>query len=100
MPVLEAVVQIPEAQGKILSVDTFNAKVASEAIRNGAHEVNDVSGGHVDPNMFSIVADLGVPYILMHMRGQPSTMQNEENKTYGDVCKEVVDELYLQIKNA
>lgn len=100
LPVLEAVVQIPEAEGKILSVDTFDAKVASEAVRNGAHVVNDISGGRLDPNMFPTVADLGVPYILMHMRGEPSTMQNDENTTYGDVCKEVANELWLQIKNA
>ncbi|GLJ08536.1 hypothetical protein SUGI_0090900 [Cryptomeria japonica] len=100
LPVLEAVRHIPEAQDKILSVDTFDAKVAYEAVKNGVDVVNDVSGGRLDSNMFSTVADLEVPYILMHMRGNPSTMQNDENTTYGDVCKEVADELCLQIKNA
>eukprot|EP01018_Ginkgo_biloba_P012999 Gb_09739 [translate_table: standard] len=100
LPVLEAVAQIPEAQGKILSVDTFDAKVAFEAVRNGVHIVNDVSGGRLDSNMFSTIADLGVPYILMHMRGDPTTMMNHENLIYGDVCKEVADELLLQIKTA
>lgn len=100
LPVLEAVTQVPEAQDKILSVDTFDAKVAYEAVKNGVHVVNDVSGGHLDPNMFSTIADLGVPYIMMHMRGDPSTMQNDENTAYRNVCKEVADELCSQIKNA
>lgn len=100
LPILEAVVQIPKAEGKILSVDTFDAKVTSKAVINGAYVVNDMSGGRKELNMFSTVADLVVPYILMHMRGEPSTMQNDENTTYGDVCKEVANELWLQIKNA
>ena len=71
---------------KVLSIDIFDAKVSSKVVRNRGHVVNNVSGGRLDPNMFSTVADLGVPYILMHMRGQLSTMQNDENTTYGDVC--------------
>ncbi|KAJ0763895.1 putative Pterin-binding domain, dihydropteroate synthase [Helianthus annuus] len=65
-----------------------------EAIKKGAHIINDVSGGTLDSDMFRVVANLNVPYIAMHMRGGPSTMQNSENLKYDDVCKEVADELY------
>jgi dihydropteroate synthase len=49
--------------------------VAEAAVEAGAHMVNDVSGGSLDPDMYSTVAKLGVPYVLMHMRGDPTTMQ-------------------------
>lgn len=100
IPVLEAVVGMPEAERKLISVDTFYSKVASEAVGKGAHLVNDVSAGQLDPNMLRVVADLKVPYIAMHMRGNPSTMQSSENLLYDDVCKEVASELYLRVKDA
>ncbi|GJT61304.1 folate synthesis bifunctional protein, mitochondrial isoform X1 [Tanacetum coccineum] len=84
--------ELPEIEGKMLSVDTFYSEVASEAIKKGAHIVNDVSGGKLDSDMLRVVAGLNVPYITMHMRGDPSTMQNSENLKYDDVCKEVGDE--------
>lgn len=60
-----------------VSVDTFRASVAREAVQNlGADIVNDISGGDLDPDMFQTVADLRCPYILMHMRGNPVTMQS------------------------
>ena len=63
----------PEAT---LSVDTFRAEVARRAVQDaGVHIINDISGGALDPAMFDTVAALGVPYILMHMRGTPQTMQ-------------------------
>ncbi|WP_231862327.1 dihydropteroate synthase [Rufibacter sp. DG15C] len=72
LPVIEAVAQAyPEA---LISVDTFRAKVAEEAVKRGAHIINDVSGGTLDEAMFETVGKLGVPYILMHMRGTPQTM--------------------------
>ncbi|KOY86491.1 dihydropteroate synthase [bacterium 336/3] len=58
----------------ILSIDTFRADVAKEAIENGADIINDISGGQLDDKMFEIVANLQVPYILMHSRGNPQTM--------------------------
>jgi dihydropteroate synthase len=71
-PVIEAVAQAyPKA---LISVDTFRAKVAEEAVKRGAHIINDVSGGTLDQAMFETVGRLGVPYILMHMRGMPQTM--------------------------
>jgi len=58
----------------ILSIDTFRASVAKEAVINGADIINDISGGQLDEQMFEIVANLQVPYILMHSRGNPQTM--------------------------
>ncbi|OJV12804.1 MAG: dihydropteroate synthase [Dyadobacter sp. 50-39] len=58
----------------IISVDTFRAEVAERGIRKGAHIINDVAGGNLDDTMFDTVARLRVPYILMHMRGTPQTM--------------------------
>ncbi len=60
----------------ILSVDTFYAEVAKSAVEKyGINIINDISGGQIDKNMFATVAQLNVPYILMHMRGTPQTMQ-------------------------
>ena len=73
----------------IVSIDTFRSKVASEAIISGADIVNDISGGNLDSNMFETVSKHKVPYILMHMRGNPENMMsktNYENVTK-DVCK-------------
>lgn len=79
-----------------VSVDTFRAQVAREAITNmGADIVNDISGGNLDNEMFSTVADLKCPYILMHMRGTPATMQQLcDYSAYGnDVTAGVIGEL-------
>lgn len=100
VPVLEAVKDMIVEEGRILSVDTFNSKVASEAVKKGAHIVNDVSGGRLDPEMFKVVAALKVPYIAMHMRGDPKSMQNAENLTYNDVCEQVALELSSQVMDA
>lgn len=100
IPVLDAILQIPEIEGKLLSVDTFYAEVASEAVKRGVHIVNDVSGGQIDPNILTAVGKLGVPYVTMHMRGDPSTMQSDHNLQYNDVCRQVASELYARVKNA
>uniref|UniRef100_A0A1D1YIH5 Folic acid synthesis protein fol1 n=2 Tax=Anthurium amnicola TaxID=1678845 RepID=A0A1D1YIH5_9ARAE len=100
IPVLEAILQIPEVEGKIFSVDTFYSNVASEAVKRGVHIINDVSGGQLDSNMLGVVADLKVPYVVMHMRGDPSTMQNSENTRYENVCREVASELHARISEA
>uniref|UniRef100_A0A803QPV9 Pterin-binding domain-containing protein n=1 Tax=Cannabis sativa TaxID=3483 RepID=A0A803QPV9_CANSA len=73
IPVLKAILQMPIVEGKLVSVDTFYSEVALEAVGKIAHIVNDVSFG-LDSNMFKVVADIKVPYIAMHMRGDPSTM--------------------------
>lgn len=100
IPVLEAILEMPEVEGKLVSIDTFYSKVASEAVSKGTHIVNDVSAGKLDSNMFKVVADLEVPYIAMHMRGDPSTMQNSENLQYDNVCNQVASELYLRLRDA
>lgn len=72
----------------LISVDTFRADVAKEAVSIcGADIVNDISGGEIDPGMFATVAELGCPYVLMHMRGTPATMQSMTD--YDDVAAEV-----------
>ncbi|WVZ71410.1 hypothetical protein U9M48_020001 [Paspalum notatum var. saurae] len=100
VPILDEITKIPEMEGKLLSVDTFYAEVASEAVKRGAHMINDVSGGQLDPRILKVAAELGVPYVAMHMRGDPSTMQNEQNLQYDDVCKEVASELYTRVREA
>ena len=60
----------------IVSIDTFRSAVAAEAVHHGASMINDVSGGSLDAKMFETVAALGVPYVLMHMRGTPETMKD------------------------
>lgn len=75
-----------------VSVDTFRADVARHAVLDwGADIVNDISGGAIDSGMFPTVAELKVPYVLMHMRGTPATMQTMTG--YEDVTADVVAEL-------
>ena len=74
-----------------VSVDTFRADIARFAIDNGADIINDISGGTLDPDMFQAIADLNVPYILMHMRGTPATMQSMTD--YTDVVADVIADL-------
>jgi 2-amino-4-hydroxy-6-hydroxymethyldihydropteridine diphosphokinase/dihydropteroate synthase len=100
IPVLDELKNIPEMEGKLLSVDTFYAEVASEAVKRGVNMINDVSGGQLDPEILKVAAELTVPYVAMHMRGDPSTMQSEQNLHYDDVCKEVASELYAQVRKA
>lgn len=80
-----------------VSIDTFRADVARAAIEEfGADIVNDISGGDLDGKMFETVAELGVPYILMHMRGTPSTMQSLTD--YNDVTADVVADLSRKLR--
>ena len=71
----------------IVSIDTFYGAVAREAVAAGAAIVNDISAWSIDPELFTAVAEMRVPYILMHMQGTPETMQ--ANPTYTDVVNEV-----------
>ena len=91
VPVVEGLV----AAGVTVSVDTTKAAVARAAVEAGAVLVNDVSAGGLDPDLLPTVADLGVPYVLMHMRGTPRTMQ--EDPTYDDVVGEVFDFLATRL---
>ena len=72
----------------VLSVDTFRANVAKVAVEHGAGIINDISAGLLDEKMLETVADLKVPYIMMHMRGNPQTMQSLTN--YDDIVKEMI----------
>ena len=85
--------EFPQA---ILSVDTFRSEIARRSIDNGADIINDISAGNLDPQMFDTVADLNVPYIMMHMQGTPQTMQ--DNPHYNCIEKEVVNYFLNKVK--
>ena len=87
LPIMEAIHKAyPEI---ILSVDTYNSRVAREAVNSGASIINDISGGNMDIDMLHTVAELGVPYICMHMQGTPASMQ--QAPVYNDIVTEVLD---------
>jgi dihydropteroate synthase len=95
IPAIEAIAHaFPNA---FISADTFYAKVAEEAVAAGASMVNDVSAGSVDDTLLETVGRLGVPYVLMHMQGDPQTMQ--QNPVYNNVVLEVFDYLNFKIKS-
>ena len=77
--------EIPEI---IISIDTFWAKTAQECVKAGTDIINDISAGEMDNTMFDTIAQLQVPYIIMHMKGTPQNMQN--NPTYSNVMKEII----------
>jgi dihydropteroate synthase len=83
----------PEA---LISVDTFRSRIAREAVDSGANIINDISGGTLDDKMFETVAELKVPYVLMHIKGTPQNMQ--VNPSYEYVVKEVFEFLYSRLK--
>lgn len=97
LPVVEAILKtFPHA---VLSIDTFRSQVAGAAIQAGAHIINDISGGELDKDMFDTVAKLKAPYILMHMKGNPKTMN--QLAVYDNVFDEVFDYFtakYRQLK--
>jgi len=76
----------PEA---ILSIDTYFSRVAHEAVRAGASIINDISAGSMDEAMLTIAANLNTPYICMHMKGEPTSMQKDPQ--YDDITKEVLE---------
>ncbi|WP_373512417.1 dihydropteroate synthase [Persicitalea sp.] len=79
----------------VISIDTFRSAVAKQAVRAGASIVNDVSGGNLDEQMFETAAELGVPYVLMHMRGTPQTMTqlNQYDNLVQDIMRELAEKL-------
>ncbi|GAB5368649.1 hypothetical protein AAMO2058_001337900 [Amorphochlora amoebiformis] len=98
VPVINRIRSDPFFDQIPISIDTFRHEVALNAVEAGANIINDVSGGRLDEyNMFKVVAELDVPYILMHMRGDPNTMQSEQNTKYNDVVETVSKELCEQI---
>lgn len=85
IPVLQKLVKtFPES---IFSVDTFRARIVEEASNAGVNIINDISAGSLDENMVDAVAKSGLPYILMHMKGNPTNMQ--DNPQYSNVMKEI-----------
>ena len=80
-----------------LSVDTWYARVAAEAAGAGAVIINDISGGLLDPDMLTTVGRLGVPYICMHMKGTPATMNREA--IYDSVVREVLNFFIRRIED-
>ena len=86
LPTLKLILkQFPDI---IVSIDTFRSEVARQCLENGAAVINDISGGSLDLKMMETVAKYGVPYIMMHMRGTPNTMQTMTN--YDDIVKEMI----------
>ena len=92
IPIVETIhSEFPDA---ILSVDTFRSSIVAKAIESGASIINDISGGELDNKMFEIIAHYNVPYILMHMKGNPQTMKNESS--YKNMMEEII--LYFSKK--
>ncbi len=86
IPILQLVLQhFPET---LISVDTFRSKVAKAGIENGACIINDISAGNLDEAMMQTVAELQIPYIMMHMKGNPQSMQSLAQ--YENVVKEIL----------
>ena len=86
VPVVDLILKhFPEA---ILSIDTFRGEVAKASIESGAAIINDIAAGNLDNNMFEIIAKYNVPYVMMHMRGNPQTMLTLTD--YDDIVKEML----------
>lgn len=97
--VLPIVKLIKERFSKILiSIDTFRSEVAKQCVENGADIINDISGGSLDSKMFETVAKLNVPYIIMHMRGNPSNMMDKTD--YENIIDEMVNYFSKKIELA
>lgn len=95
IPIIQLIAK--EHPNAILSIDTFRSQVAQKAIDHGAHIVNDISAGNLDDNMFTTIAKLNVPYIMMHMQGHPKTMQ--EKPTYNNVTTDIIKELAQKVND-
>lgn len=86
IPIVELVLkQFPES---LLSIDTFRSNIAKKCIEVGACMINDISAGKLDTNMMTTIANLNVPYIMMHLKGTPQTMQQHTN--YDDLLKDML----------
>lgn len=95
IPALEIILkEFPDA---LLSVDTFRSNIATETINLGASMINDISGGNMDPKMFDVVVNEQVPYILMHMRGNPQSMSNLNN--YDHLIVDIISELQVKVND-
>ena len=95
IPALEIILK--EFPDVLLSIDTFRSNIARETIDLGASIINDISGGDMDPDMFDVVVNKQVPYILMHMRGNPQTMSNLNN--YDHLIVDIISELQVKVND-
>lgn len=86
IPIIAAIKK--EFSESIISIDTFRSAVAKESVENGAAIINDISAGSLDENMMQTVANFNVPYIMMHLKGNPNTMQSLTN--YENIVKEMI----------
>lgn len=95
IPVIEAI--HADFPGAVISVDTYRAKVAEEAIKAGATMVNDISGGQWDPELLGVVAKYETAYVAMHIKGTPETMQQhlEYQDVVGDILKYFVSRIQV-----
>jgi len=85
LPIIELILKhFPET---LVSVDTFRSEIAKKAVKAGACMINDISAGHLDADMLTTMAQLKVPYLMMHMRGTPKTMQQLTD--YDDLIKDI-----------
>lgn len=93
-PAIQYIIKyFPEAK---ISIDTFRSEVAKVAVCEGASMINDISGGELDKNMFSVVSNLKVPYVCMHIKGTPQNMQ--QNTHYDAILKEIYSYFSHKIK--
>lgn len=96
VPAIELILKhFPET---LLSIDTFRAEAAKASIENGAAIINDIAAGELDDKMFEVIAKYNVPYIMMHMRGNPQTMQSLTQ--YDDIIKEMLFYFSEKVKKA
>lgn len=95
IPALEIILK--EFPDVLLSVDTFRSNIAGETIDLGASMINDISGGDMDAEMYDVVVNKQVPYILMHMRGNPQNMSNLDN--YKHLIIDIISELQVKVNN-
>jgi len=86
LPVIDLILK--EFPSTLISIDTFRSSIAKNTVEHGVAIVNDISAGKLDENMLPTVAELKVPYIMMHMKGTPQTMKNEAH--YGNMLKEIL----------
>lgn len=95
LPILELILNnFPET---IISIDTFRSKVALESIQQGAAIINDISAGNLDGDMLNVIAEYQVPYIMMHLKGTPQSMQKEA--TYDDMLKDLLFYFSKKVKD-
>jgi dihydropteroate synthase len=96
VPIVELILK--EFPDTLISIDTFRSEVAKQSVSAGAALINDISAGKLDENMLPSIGALGVPYIMMHMRGNPKTMQ--QLTTYENLVKDVISYFAERISKA